>query len=164
MDLRWGFNNVRIRSGDEAKATFITPLGLYEPTVMQFGLCNTPSTFQRMIDQTLKEELETGKVVVYIDDILVHTNSCEENRKITRAVLGKLEKESLKCHSSKCMFKALEVEFLGVRMAREGLSVTQSKVATIKKEKPPKNKKLLRRFLGMTGYHRRFIRDYATKA
>jgi hypothetical protein len=73
MDLRWGFNNVRIREGDEHKAAFITPLGLYEPNVMQFGLCNAPSTFQRMVDEVLAQEKNSGHVEVYIDDILIHT-------------------------------------------------------------------------------------------
>jgi hypothetical protein len=56
MDLRWGFNNIRIREGDEAKAAFTTPMGLYEPMVMQFGLCNAPLTFQRMVYEVLAKE------------------------------------------------------------------------------------------------------------
>jgi hypothetical protein len=56
MDLRWGFNNIQIREGNKAKAAFITPMGLYKPLVMQFGLCNTPLTFQRMVDKVLAEE------------------------------------------------------------------------------------------------------------
>jgi hypothetical protein len=65
MDLRWGFNNIQIREGDERKAVFITPMGLYEPMVMQFGLCNAPSTFERMIDEVLVNEKVGGQVVVY---------------------------------------------------------------------------------------------------
>jgi hypothetical protein len=73
MDLRWGFNNIRIHEGDERKATFITQAGLFEPTVMQFRLCNAPSTFQRMVDEVLAEEKAGGCVTVYIDNILIHT-------------------------------------------------------------------------------------------
>jgi hypothetical protein len=79
MDLRWGFNNIRIREGDEHKATFITPMGLFQPNVMQFGLYNAPSTFQRMVDEVLAEEMNLGHVEVYIDDILVHTKDQESN-------------------------------------------------------------------------------------
>ena len=75
LDLRWGYNNVRIREGDEEKAAFITHRGLYEPTVMTFGLCNAPSTFQAMMNEVLKEEIATGHVVVYIDDILIFTDN-----------------------------------------------------------------------------------------
>jgi hypothetical protein len=77
MDLRWGFNNIRIREGDEEKAAFITLWGLFEPLVMQFGLCNAPSTFQRMVDEILSEEKGGGHVEVYIDDILIHTTEKE---------------------------------------------------------------------------------------
>jgi hypothetical protein len=74
MDLRWGFNNIQIREGNEPKAAFVMPMGLYEPMVMQFGLCNAPSTFQRMVDEVLAEEKARGHIIMYIDDILIHMN------------------------------------------------------------------------------------------
>jgi hypothetical protein len=74
MDLRWGFNNVWIKEGDKEKAAFITPKGLFEPTVMYFGFCNAPSTFQQMMNEVLKDEIATGHVVVYINDILIFTD------------------------------------------------------------------------------------------
>jgi hypothetical protein len=91
MDLRWGFNNVRIREGDEHKVAFITPMGLFQPNVMQFGLCNAPSTFQRMVDEVLAEEKNSRHVEVYVDDILVHTEDHDANWYWTRHVLSKLE-------------------------------------------------------------------------
>jgi hypothetical protein len=75
MDLQWGFNNVRIKEGNKEKAVFITSKGLFEPTVMYFGFCNAPSTFQHMMNEVLKDEIATGHIVVYIDDILVFTNN-----------------------------------------------------------------------------------------
>jgi hypothetical protein len=84
LDLRWGFNNVRIREGDKEKAVFITHKGLFEPTVMYFGFCNAPSTFQAMMNDVLKEEIATGKVQVYIDDILIFTNNLDEHRTLMR--------------------------------------------------------------------------------
>jgi hypothetical protein len=96
MDLCWGFNNIKIKEG-EHKAMFITPLGLYEPMVMHFGLCNAPSTFQRMMDEVLGEEKNRGHVMVYIDDILIHTETIEENRYWTRRVLKKLKDNRLYC-------------------------------------------------------------------
>ena len=71
LDLRKGFNLVRMQLGDEEKVAFITCQGLYKPLVMQFGLCNAPPTFQQMIDNVLAKELEMGRVLAYMDDILI---------------------------------------------------------------------------------------------
>ena len=79
MDLRWGYHNVRIKEGDEEKAAFSTFRGLFEPTVMLFGLCNAPSTFQAMMNDVLEEEIATGHVVVYIDDILIFSSDITEH-------------------------------------------------------------------------------------
>src|SRR5882757_9956341 len=73
LDIRWGYNNIRIREGDEYKAAFKTSLGLFEPTVMPFGLCNAPATFQAMMNYIFGPEIDGGHVVVYLDDILVFT-------------------------------------------------------------------------------------------
>jgi hypothetical protein len=70
---------VRIQEGNERKAAFITPLRLYKPTIMQFRLCNTPSTFQRIVDDVLAKEIRSGCVEVYMDDILVHTGDVNSN-------------------------------------------------------------------------------------
>src|ERR1700730_13078585 len=87
LDLRKGFNLVRMFEGDEEKAAFITCRRLFEPLVMQFRLCNMPPTFQRMINDILQKELKTEKVFAYIDDILIATETIEENQKLTREVL-----------------------------------------------------------------------------
>ena len=70
-DIRWGYNNVRIKEGDKQKATFRTNRGLFEPAVMFFGLCNSPSTFQRTMNEILRELINEGKVIVCLDDILI---------------------------------------------------------------------------------------------
>jgi hypothetical protein len=160
MDLRWGFNNIRIREGDEHKAAFVTLLGLFEPNVMQFGLCNAPSTFQRMVDEVLATERNLGHVKVYIDDILVHTEDLKTNRYWTGRVLTKLEENQLFCRKEKCQFEKTEVEFLGVMLSPGRVGISPRKVTAIKNEEPPKNKKGIRRFLGITNYHRRFIKGY----
>jgi hypothetical protein len=70
LDVRWGYNNVRIKTGDEWKAAFKMNNGLYEPTVMFFGLCNSPATFQAMMDSIFKDEVHEGWIIIYMDDIL----------------------------------------------------------------------------------------------
>jgi hypothetical protein len=75
FNICWGYNNVRIKEGDEWKAAFVTNQGLFEPRVMFFGLMNSPATFQTMMNEIFAEELREGWVSIYMDDILVHTNS-----------------------------------------------------------------------------------------
>lgn len=87
LDVRWGYNNVHIKEGDEWKATFRTNRGLYEPTVMFFGLCNSPATFQAMMNTLFKDLINRGVVVVYLDDIMIFTDTLEEHRSVTREVL-----------------------------------------------------------------------------
>ena len=71
LDVRWGYNNVRIKEGDEWKAAFRTNRGLFEPTVMFFGLCNAPATFQAFVNTIFKELIHRDVVVIYLDDILI---------------------------------------------------------------------------------------------
>jgi deoxyuridine 5'-triphosphate nucleotidohydrolase len=80
IDIRWGFNNIRIKEGDEWKAVFTTNRGSYKPSVMFFGLCNSPPSFQRMMDVRFHKALETGKVFIYMDDIIIFTEDMEEHR------------------------------------------------------------------------------------
>jgi hypothetical protein len=73
FDVRWGYNNIRIQEGDEWKAAFLTPEGLFEPTVMFFGLTNSPATFQMMMNTIFRKEVAQGWLSVYMDDIAIHT-------------------------------------------------------------------------------------------
>ena len=82
LDIRWGYNNVHIKEGDEWKAAFWTNHGLYEPLVMFFSLTNSPATFQTMMNDIFKELIDEGVVVVFMDDILIFTESLEEHCKI----------------------------------------------------------------------------------
>jgi hypothetical protein len=83
LDVRWGYNNVRIRKGDEWKAAFHTNRGLFEPLVMYFSLTNSPATFQTMMNEIFHDLITEGVVSVYLDDILIFTNSLEEHHWIT---------------------------------------------------------------------------------
>ena len=87
LDIRWGYNNVRIKEGDEWKAAFATNRGLFEPKVMFFGLTNSPATFQTLMNSIFGDLIAEGKVAVYLDDILIFTSTREEHREITREVL-----------------------------------------------------------------------------
>jgi len=114
FDVRWGFNNVRIKEGDEWKAAFICDRGLFEPTVMFFGLCNSPATFQHMMDDIFDDLIRTNQIIVYLDDILVFSKTIEEHRQIVREVLEWIRKNKLYLKLKKCKFEQTTVDFLGV--------------------------------------------------
>jgi Reverse transcriptase (RNA-dependent DNA polymerase) len=90
LDVRWGYNNVQIRKGDEWKAAFKTNKGLFEPTVMFSGMCNSPATFQAMMDDIFMTMIDNRLVIVYMDDILIFADTKEELEQITKLVLEKL--------------------------------------------------------------------------
>jgi hypothetical protein len=119
LDVRRGYNNIRIREGDEWKAAFMTNRGLYEPLVMFFGLTNSPATFQTMMNDLFRNLVSQGVVIVYMDDILIFTNSLEEHRRITREVLKILHDNHLFLKVEKCEFERREIEYLGL-VIRQG--------------------------------------------
>jgi len=161
MDLRFGFNNVKIKEGDKEKATFIMPMGLFEPLVMQFGLQNAPATFQRMMEQIFRVEIESGKVMIYLDDILIVTLTRKENQQLTQTILAKLKEHGLCLRLAKCHFKKEEIEFLGLKICSGEVDVAQSKIQVILNEHATKTKRGVCRFLGIINVYRKFIRDFA---
>jgi hypothetical protein len=128
---------------------------------MQFGLCNTPSTFQQMVDNILCEEKASRHVKVYIDNILVHMKNESENQYWTGRVLAKLATNKLFVWLKKCSFEQTEVEFLSMVIWKGEVGVSPGKVRVIHDEKAPTSKKGIRRFLGIMNYHQHFIKDYA---
>jgi len=95
MDLRWGYNNVRIKEGDEWKAAFMMLEGLFKPIIMFFGLTNSPVTFQAMINKLLRDLINMGKVAVFIDDVIVGTETEEEHDELVAEVIRRLEENDL---------------------------------------------------------------------
>ena len=119
FDVRWGYNNVRIKEGHEWKAAFKTNRGLFEPTVMFFGMCNSPATFQAMMDEIYKEEVEENKVIVYMDDVMGFSDTIEDLMETERRVLGKARTNDLFFKAKKCAFRKEEIDYLGL-IIREG--------------------------------------------
>ena len=103
MDLQWGYNNVRIKEGDEWKAVFSMLEELFEPTVMFFGLTNLPAMFQVMINDLLRDLVVEEKVAVFIDDVMIATETEEEYDEIVEKVLKSLEKNDLFVKPEKCV-------------------------------------------------------------
>jgi len=103
IDLRWGFNNIRIKEGDEWKRVFITHIGSFEPTVMFFGMTNLPATFQAMMNEILRDLINEGKVAAFVDDVLVETVTEEGHDEIVEEILRRLEENNLYIKPEKCM-------------------------------------------------------------
>ncbi|GLB41215.1 putative retrotransposable element tf2 155 kda protein type 1-like [Lyophyllum shimeji] len=164
LDVRWGYNNVRIKEGDEWKAAFRTNRGLFEPLVMFFGLTNSPATFQTMMNDIFRDLIAQGVVCVYLDDILIYTKTLEEHRRITRIVLDRLREHRLFLKPEKCEFERTEIEYLGLIISHGTASMDPVKVAGVAEWPVPKNKKEVQSFLGFTNFYRRFIRDFSHHA
>ena len=105
LDIHWGYNNVQIKAGDEHKAAFHTNRGLFEPLVMLFRLCNSPATFQMMMNEILAELIAEGSVVVYLDDILIFTETISEHHHVVHRVIEILAKHNLYLRPDKCEFE-----------------------------------------------------------
>jgi hypothetical protein len=105
LDQCWGFNNVRIKDHDEWKAAFVTNRGLFKSMVMFFGLCNSPETFQTMMNDILRDFINWEVVICYMDDILIFTTTLEEHRRVVWGVLEMLWRRKLFLKPEKCKFK-----------------------------------------------------------
>jgi len=102
LDLRWGYNNVRIKEEDEWKAVFTTHIGACKPIVMYFGLTNSPATFQMMMSDLFQDLINQGDTATFIDDILVATNTEEGHDELVEEVLRRLEENNLFVKPEKC--------------------------------------------------------------
>jgi Reverse transcriptase (RNA-dependent DNA polymerase) len=132
LDIHWGYNNVRIRKGDEWKAAFKTNKGLFKPTVMFFGMCNSLATFQAMMDDIFMMMIDNQLVIVYMDDILIFADTKEELERITKLVLEKLREHNLFLKAKKCEFCQTRIEYLGMIIEEEKISMDAVKLGGIR--------------------------------
>jgi hypothetical protein len=160
LDLKNGYHLVRIKKGDEWKTAFRCRYGLFEYTVMPFGLVNAPATFQSMINHIFRDLLDQG-VLAFMDDLLIHAADKDEHDRLVLEVLGRLEKNRLCIAPDKCEWGVKRVEFLGYMISGEGLEMTDEKIQTIKDIEPINSQKDVQHFLGFAGFYRRFIRGYS---
>eukprot|EP00731_Ephydatia_muelleri_P005837 Em0003g85a len=162
LDLSRGYWQVPMSAESRKKTSFVTPFGQFEFNVMPFGLHGAPSTFQRMMDQVL-QGLETWSAA-YIDDVVVQGATWSEHITALAAVLKRLQEAGLTAKPSKCHFGMDECTYLGHIVGNGHVRPEKGKVAAVEAFPVPKTKKDVRAFLGLTGYYRKFIPEYATIA
>jgi hypothetical protein len=160
IDLRSGYHQMKIRECDIPKTAFVTRYGQYEFTVVSFGLTNAPAYFMNMMNKVFMEELDKF-VVVFIDDILIYSETAEEHAEHLRIVLERLRQNQLYAKFSKCEFWLEKVAFLGHVLTAEGVAVDPEKIEAVSEWQQPKSVTDIRSFLGLAGYYRRFIENFS---
>jgi len=151
---------MRIKEGNEWKVVFSMPEGSFEPTVIFFGLTNSPATFQAIMNDLLRDLVVEEKVVVFIDDMMVVTEIEEGHDEIVEEVLRRLEENDLFVKPEKCVWKVREVGFLGVIIGEDRVRMEKEKVQGVIEWPVPKSMKDIQ-FLGLANYYKWFVKDFA---
>ena len=154
FDACWGYNNIRIKEGDEWKAAFKTPLGLFEPTVMTFGLCNARATFQTIMNNIFEDMIDAGHVVVYLDDILIFAEDLTTLNNLSSKVLTHLKNHDLYLKPEKCSFAQTSIEYLGIIISEGQIKMDPAKVKGITDWPTPRTVKQVQVFLGFCNFYR----------
>ena len=157
LDVRWGYNNVRIKDGDQWKAAFKTNRGLFEPTVMFFGLCNSPATFQAMMDDIFGDLINDCIIIVYMDDIFIFATDIPTLTTNTKEVLKRLKDNDLFLKPTKCEFNKTKVKYLGMIIEEGKISMDPRKLAGLRNWPTLTSVKQTRKFLGFRNFYQQFI-------
>lgn len=163
LDLASGYWQVKMAPESQEKTAFATYSGLHEFTVMPFGLCNAPATFQRLME-TVLAGLARQTCMVYIDDILVFSKTFKEHLSHLEEVFHRLRQAGLRLKLKKCAFAQPKVECLGHVVTRDGFEVDPKKVEAVRGFPQPSDIRTLRSFLGLASYYRRFIPSFSKEA
>lgn len=165
IDLKDAYHRLRIKEGDEWKTAFRTRYGHYEYLVVPFGLTNAPATFQAYINKAL-HGLVDDCCIVYLDDILIFSNTREEHDEHLKRICERLREAELYAKPSKCQFYQKEIDFLGFVITTKGIKMDPKRVQTIKEWEnyPPRNYRDLQVLLGFCNFYRRFIKHYSAIA
>ena len=149
-----------VKEEDKAKTAFkVGTLGFFEFNRMPFGLCNSPATFQRLMERSMGD-INLRDCLIYLDDIVVFSTTFEEHVDRLEAVFKRLKRNNLKLKASKCEFFKREVTYLGHVVSQEGIQTDPSKIDAVKTWPVPKTVKEVLMFLGFTGYYRTFVKGF----
>lgn len=162
MDLTSGYNPVPVAEKDKMKTAFCTPFGFFELNRMLFGLCNAPSTFQRLMERMFGAQ-HCQSLLLYLD-VVVFSSSVDEHLARLGAVLSRLQQEGLKVKLNKCAFFREEVKYLGHVISKDGVATDPDKISAVTDWATPTSVSELRSFLGFASYYRRFVEGFAKLA
>lgn len=160
LDLKAGFHQIRVREEDIEKTAFKTKYGMFEFMVMPMGLCNAPATFQALMNSIFGDCIDEF-MVIYIDDILIYSDSYQDHLRHLETVLQKLANNELYVGSDKFEIMTDNTEFLGLQIGGQGVSVGDDRKKIIRDWPVPGTMTDLRSFLGLLQFFRRFIRDFS---
>jgi len=163
LDIKDAYHNIRIGEGDEWKTPFSTKLGTYENLVVPFGLCNAPAALQRWINEVLMEHIDMC-CIVYLDDVLIYSNTLQQHRKDFSNILEARRKSGMKVKPSKCEFHQNKMEYRGFIIGREGVKTDPVKTQAIWDWTTPKKIMEIQCFLGFRNLYRRFIECFSRTA
>ena len=163
LDALWGYWQIRMAKDSVKKTSIRTPLGSYEFLVMPFGLTNAPATFQRFMDEALRDY--TMKFcMVYIDDIIIYSKTAKEHAEHIHLVLEALTQRQTKIKLSKCNFFKTSVPFLGHIISRKGIEPQKEKIKAVMDWPEPKSVNEVQQFMGLVNYYRRHVHNLAKAA
>jgi hypothetical protein len=160
LDVKDAYHNIRIAKGDEWKTAFRTKYGIYEYLVMPFGLTNAPASFQRWMNEVLRDYLDVF-CIAYLHDILIYSDNIEQHRQHVKMILERVEEVGLKLKASKCEFHTDRMEYLGYIILPSGIQMDLEKVRAVAEWREPTDMKGVQSFRGFANFYRRFIRDFS---
>jgi len=156
LDLGAGYYQIRIATADRQKTAFTTTFDLYEWRVLPFGLANAPNQFMRMMNGIL-EPMKRKFILIYLDDIMIHSHTLAEHVVHVREVLTLLTEHGLKAEHAKCAWACLKVDFCGFDIDKDSIHAQEHKTRAVMDWPRPENSKDVKGFLGLTSYYRKFI-------
>lgn len=161
IDMKSGYHQVTVEESHKSRTAFtVGPLGFYEYNKMPFGLSNSPATYQRLMEECLGD-LNMKICVIYLDDLIIFSNSFEQHLERLDIVLTRLQQCNLKLSAEKCFFLKKKVKFLGHIVSGQGVETDPEKTEKIRNWPRPVNSDELRSFLAFAGYYRRFVKDFS---
>ena len=155
-----GYWQVEVNSSSKEKTAFVTHFGLYEFTTMPFGLCNAPGTFQRLMECVLRG-LTWQIALIYLDHILVYSRTFDDHLQHLRLFFDRFRAAGLKLKPSKCHFGQKQVNYLGHVITGDDIQPDPEKIKVVQEYPVPQTVKDVRAFMGLTNYHRKFVKDFA---
>nr|AAG37039.1 polyprotein [Dictyostelium discoideum] len=159
IDLTSGYYQIKMKEEDKDKTTFVSHMGQFRYVVMPFGLCNAPATFQRYMNELLKDELRKSNIG-FIDDCIIYSKNNEYHIEHVKLLFEKFKEKGAKLQITKCEFEKEEIKFLGYIVSKNGITYDSSKFNELLKTPPPSNQKELMKLLGTVNYFRTFIKNF----